>query len=471
MSQQGLFTQGLSVDDLLQQRNKSATDLQQQLMQNAARGARDPAKAQAVSFLGSSLGRALGSAVGGEDEILAKRQAEIDAQKTMQQDYATSSQGTGATQKALAERLMKAGFYQEAAIVSQNAKATFEEEAAALKLEQDEIAAAAKLKVQKQNNNRLADRVMSVMPKIAESVRAGDPLAIEAAYEQLKLERNAKKGSDPTAAEQNWERLSTISQTITNRSKLDPSDPTYLSPAKAEEELRAAKVLFGAGEDSYQKQMGKEQAQTMGQLLTTASTKLEQSEPTKRLIQSSLQLLNSGDLYTGTGSAGYYGLQKVLMAIGAPADVYGAAASESFRSNAMSFVLKYISQTKGAISNAEMQKFEAAAMGLGNTELGNRLILDLASQAVEFEQGESLHMSKWFDAQDGYPTPQAYKAEQQKWRDDNRFTPKTVGEIAALAAGVAVVDEAGQVTNGMPQGGNALLQLSVDPRFAVPAED
>ena len=175
MAQQGLFTQGLSVDDLLQQRNKSATDLQQQLMQNAARGARDPAKAQAVSFLGSSLGRALGSAVGGEDEILAKRQAEIDAQKTMQQDYATSSQGTGATQKALAERLMKAGFYQEAAIVSQNAKATFEEEAAALKLEQDEIAAAAKLKVQKQNNNRLADRVMSVMPKIAESATFHQP--------------------------------------------------------------------------------------------------------------------------------------------------------------------------------------------------------------------------------------------------------------------------------------------------------
>lgn len=463
MAVQGLFTQGPSVDDILAKRNKSQFDLQQQLMNQAAQGARDPAKMRAVSLLGSSLGRALGGAMGGQDEELAKRQAEIDAQETMQQDYATSSQGTGDTQKALAERLMKAGFYQEAAIVSKNAKTTFAEEAEALKLEQDEIAAAAKLKVQKQNNNRLADRVMSVMPKIAESVRAGDPLAIEAAYEQLKLERNAKEGSDPTAAEQNWTALSTISQTITNRSQLDPSDPTYLSPAKAEEELRAAKVLFGAGEDSYQKQMGKEQAQTMGQLLKTASTKLEQSEPTKRLIQSSLSLLDSGELYTGAGSPAYLGLQKVLMAIGAPADVYGAAAGETFRSNAMNFVLKYIAQTKGAISNAEMQKFEAAAMGLGNTELGNRLILDLASQAVEFEQGESLHMGKWFDAQDGYPTPQAYKAERQNWRDDNRFKPKTVGEIAALAAGVAVVDADGQVTNSMGQGGNALDKL-VDKR-------
>jgi len=462
MAYQGLFTQGPSVDDLLEQRNKRATDLQRQLMTQAGNRARDPAKAQAISFLGSTLGRALGNASGGGDEQMEQREATIEAQKAMQQDFATSSQGTGEEQKALAERLFKANFYQEASLVAKNAKSTLAEEAAAIKLEQDELAKADKLKLQQKSNNRLADRVMKVMPKIAESVREGDPLAIEAAYEQLKLERNAK-GSDPTAAEQNWTALSTLSKTITNRSQLDPSDPTYLSPAKAEEELRAAKVLFGAGEDSYQKQMGKEQAQTMGQLLTTAATKLEQSEPTKRLIQSSLQLLNSGDLYTGAGSQAYLGLQKVLMAIGAPADVYGAAAGETFRSNAMSFVLKYIAQTKGAISNAEMQKFEAAAMGLGNTELGNRLILDLASQAVEFEQGESLHMGKWFDAQDGYPTPQAYKAEQQVWRDANRFTPKTVEEIAAEAAGVAVVDASGQVTNGMPEGGNALQKL-IDPR-------
>ena len=462
MAYQGLFTQGPSVDDLLEQRNKRATDLQRQLMTQAGNRARDPAKAQAISFLGSTLGRALGNASGGADEQMEQREATIEAQKAMQQDFATSSQGTGEEQKALAERLFKANFYQEASLVAKNAKSTLAEEAAAIKLEQDELAKADKLKLQQKSNNRLADRVMKVMPKIAESVREGDPLAIEAAYEQLKLERNAK-GSDPTAAEQNWTALSTLSKTITNRSQLDPSDPTYLSPAKAEEELRAAKVLFGAGEDSYQKQMGKEQAQTMGQLLTTAATKLEQSEPTKRLIQSSLQLLNSGDLYTGAGSQAYLGLQKVLMAIGAPADVYGAAAGESFRSNAMSFVLKYIAQTKGAISNAEMQKFEAAAMGLGNTELGNRLILDLASQAVEFEQGESLHMGKWFDAQDGYPTPQAYKAEQQVWRDANRFIPKTVEEIAAEAAGVAVVDASGQVTNGMPEGGNALQKL-IDPR-------
>ena len=46
MANQGLFTTGPSVEDLLQQRNTRALDLQQQLMQGAAQGARDPAKAQ-----------------------------------------------------------------------------------------------------------------------------------------------------------------------------------------------------------------------------------------------------------------------------------------------------------------------------------------------------------------------------------------------------------------------------------------
>ena len=85
--QQGLFTTGPSVEDLLQQRNTRALDLQQKLMQGAAQGARDPAKAQAVSFLGSSLGRALGGAMGGQDEELEKLKAKNAEQKIAQGVY------------------------------------------------------------------------------------------------------------------------------------------------------------------------------------------------------------------------------------------------------------------------------------------------------------------------------------------------------------------------------------------------
>ena len=87
MAQQGLFTQLPSVDELLQQRNQRSTDLQKTLMQNAAQGARDPAKARAVSFLGSTLGRALGDSMGGADKQLDERQAAIDAQKEAQGKY------------------------------------------------------------------------------------------------------------------------------------------------------------------------------------------------------------------------------------------------------------------------------------------------------------------------------------------------------------------------------------------------
>ena len=93
MAQQGLFTELPSVDDLLAQRNKSATDLQQTLMNNAAQKARDPAKAKAVSFLGSALGRALGGAMGGQDEELEKRKAAIEEQKRLQGEFGSAMQG------------------------------------------------------------------------------------------------------------------------------------------------------------------------------------------------------------------------------------------------------------------------------------------------------------------------------------------------------------------------------------------
>ena len=87
MATQGLFTKGPTVEDLLEKRNKRATDLQQTLMANAGKRARDPAKAQAISFLGSTLGRALGNAAGGEDTEMAERKASIAAQQEAQGKY------------------------------------------------------------------------------------------------------------------------------------------------------------------------------------------------------------------------------------------------------------------------------------------------------------------------------------------------------------------------------------------------
>ena len=104
--QQGLFTQGPSVQDILAKRNQRQFDLQQQLMQQAAQGARDPAKMRAVSLLGSSLGRALGGAMGGgDDSEVEKRKAQLVQQKELQQEALAVSSGTIAEKRAFINKI------------------------------------------------------------------------------------------------------------------------------------------------------------------------------------------------------------------------------------------------------------------------------------------------------------------------------------------------------------------------------
>lgn len=135
MATQGLFTQGPSVEDLLAKRNKRSFDLQQTLMQQAAQGARDPAKAQAISLLGSSLGRAIaGSMGGGKDAEVEKIQAQQAAQKTAQQAYmdgVASNTSAGALQAA---RVLQDKFPLEATqLIQVSQKLKKEEEAEAEK--------------------------------------------------------------------------------------------------------------------------------------------------------------------------------------------------------------------------------------------------------------------------------------------------------------------------------------------------
>ena len=76
MASNGLFTQGLSVDDLLAQRSKRYQAQQQLMADNAAQGARDPQRARMGSMFGSIIGRALGNnAQGGGDAEMEKLKA------------------------------------------------------------------------------------------------------------------------------------------------------------------------------------------------------------------------------------------------------------------------------------------------------------------------------------------------------------------------------------------------------------
>lgn len=86
-TQQGLFTQGPSIDDILQKRSQREGDLQRQLMVQASQGARDPAKAQAISFLGSSLGRALGGSMDGGSSSREALEAKEQERQGLQSDF------------------------------------------------------------------------------------------------------------------------------------------------------------------------------------------------------------------------------------------------------------------------------------------------------------------------------------------------------------------------------------------------
>jgi hypothetical protein len=137
---QGLFTQGPTVEDLLQKRRQRAGDLQQQLMQQAAQGARNPEKARAISFLGSSLGRALGGAMGGEDKEMQKREtAEAKRQELVGQNM-EASQGSAAAMFAHAKVLQGQNYTKAAADMTNKAVAKQKEE--------KEVAAAAQSKAE-----------------------------------------------------------------------------------------------------------------------------------------------------------------------------------------------------------------------------------------------------------------------------------------------------------------------------------
>ena len=185
-AQQGLFTQLPSVDDLLQQRNKRATDLQQQLMANAAQGARDPAKAQAISFLGSSLGRALGGAMGGEDEVMAKRKADIAQQTEMQGEYSDMlTTGTPEQQLSTANSLMKLGYHKYGGQLFETAQAGFKQEKA------DAAKLALETKEQQLRDNVAATAEAQGLTQLAATVRNGGDLGEAqetlAEYEQTQI--------------------------------------------------------------------------------------------------------------------------------------------------------------------------------------------------------------------------------------------------------------------------------------------
>ncbi|PHS03816.1 MAG: hypothetical protein COA78_17240 [Blastopirellula sp.] len=102
---------------------------------------------------------------------------------------------------------------------------------------------------------------------------------------------------------------------------------------------------------------------------------------------------NSG--YTGPGGGVYDTVDNVMESV-LPFSLPGNSGARAIvKSGGMKFVLDQVQDTKGAISNKEMDLFAAAAPGLSQTKEGNRVLLDIAEAVAKRQQQRTFEMENW----------------------------------------------------------------------------
>ena len=100
-------------------------------------------------------------------------------------------------------------------------------------------------------------------------------------------------------------------------------------------------------------------------------------------------------LYTGPGGEMLKGIHAIGATLGFKASEIPAANAEAFISDNMTQITAWIQQTKGAISEKEMEAFAAASAGLTRTPLGNRLILNTIKRVAEYDMGLADALNDW----------------------------------------------------------------------------
>lgn len=142
----------------------------------------------------------------------------------------------------------------------------------------------------------------------------------------------------------------------------------------------------------------------------------------------SLALLDAG-LYTGTGGelVSAYKVFASSMGFGEPSEAAGA---EMFRVNSMKSIMSWIKDTKGAISEREMNAFALASQGLSRTEAGNRLILNTVKAVAEYQQRLETELINW-NKNTKNPTKDMWRAHKKNWVLTNGFELPTQAEIDA----------------------------------------
>lgn len=135
-------------------------------------------------------------------------------------------------------------------------------------------------------------------------------------------------------------------------------------------------IKLPAEEGAYAKEIGKLRAQARGEIATSA----RQARGTISRVKQTQKLLN--DVQTGAMQPTFQTLKRFAKSVGMMDYLNGlgvkddVGAAEALVSVAGQFMMDYIQQTKGAISEKENELFASFSPGLSKTPEGNRILLD-----------------------------------------------------------------------------------------------
>ncbi len=151
---------------------------------------------------------------------------------------------------------------------------------------------------------------------------------------------------------------------------LKPGDPRYQEAILASLSKPGVAVNLG-GDESVSKQVlaRYEDANSRN---TTRRERL-------RGLESMMNL--AGNIQSGFGADTKLEAQKLFSQLGFNVDMSKVASAEQFRTLAMDRIMEHVANSKGAISEKEMDAFERASPSLANTPEGNKLILKAAIEA------------------------------------------------------------------------------------------
>lgn len=167
-----------------------------------------------------------------------------------------------------------------------------------------------------------------------------------------------------TAAQKDLQRLATLQ----TKSNLSPQEQIELEGLQGREAAAARGNVLPANKVS-------------DKLLEIDLKKVEEFDTKATEAADNLSLADNFLELNNRTNSGLFAETKLSLAQGMEAltgkKIAGTAAGEALRSSGMDFVFKRIKDTKGAISEREMDAFERASPGLRNSKAGNTLILNM----------------------------------------------------------------------------------------------